>query len=287
MKFMKNGESVYEYAPSYSGKNILVSIDSSKSDTAMFVWDEYGHPLDDYEIIGAGSDIGVYDLCWRTRIELQKLFSGANILRVGIEDIITKKEAGYKGIEIHQSRYKITAVFDNLVFFFQIFHNQTPRMINNWSWKSSVLPEDLRKKDVKKGSTEYCKRLGNRWAGRNDNVTDAYCIGLYLLMSEKIESVYYLEYTEPGRVKYDYGIFPESFPLPSGSKNFIIKNNDTLQHNIETIANKVVTGQPGCVKADISLLSLEDVYSEHARFASNYKYTLVDNQVLVVVFRKE
>lgn len=285
MELFKNGTPVYEYTQTYSGQNILVSIDSSKSNTAMFVWDEYGYPIDDYEISGAGSDIDVYDLCWQTRIELEKLFSGSHILRVGIEDIITKKESGYKGLDIHQSRYKITAVFDNLIFFFQTYHNQTPRRINNWEWKSHVLPEEYRTKDHKKGSKDWCVALGNRWANRKDDVTDAYCIGLYLLMTEKIESVYKLDSTEPAKCKYDYGIFPIQFPVPANAKNFLIKNNDTLMHNIETIANRVKDKQPGCVKVPIELLTIEDVYSDKLKFNSTYKFDRDADEVLVVVYR--
>lgn len=285
MEFYKNGEPVYEYVPSYGGKNIFVSIDSSKSNTAMLVWDEYGFPLDDYEISGAGASVDVYDLCWKTRDELCKLFNGANILRVGIEDIITKNENGYKGLEVHQSRYKITAVFDNLMFFFQIYHGQTPRKINNQEWKSHVLPDDLRKASVHKGSTIFCERLGNRWAGRKDDVTDAYCIGLYLLMTEKVESYYPVDHTEPAQRGYEYGVFPITFPTPAGAKNFIIKNNDTLIHNIETVSNHVSSGQPGIFSVPIDLLTMEDVYSENIKFGGAYKFARDAEKVLVVVYR--
>lgn len=287
MELHKNDVPVYEFTPSYGGMNIYVSIDSSKSNTAMLVWDEFGYPIDDYEIAGAGSDIDVYDLCWQTREELRKLFTGANILKVGIEDIITKKEKGYKGIEIHQSRYKITAVYDNLIFFFQIYHNQTPRRINNWAWKADILPEDLRKQDVHKGSKEFCKRLGNRWANRKDDVTDAYCIGLHLIKTESVQSVHYLEYTEPGKVQFSYGIFPSSFPIPVESKQFRIKNNDTLQHNIETVANRIAAGQPGCLQVGTTMLSANDIYSDNVKYTQQYKFELADTEVLVVVFRKE
>ena len=46
----------------------------------------------DYEISGAGEDTDVYDLCTYTRKQLKSLFYEADILFVGIEDIITKKE---------------------------------------------------------------------------------------------------------------------------------------------------------------------------------------------------
>lgn len=287
MEFYKNGIAVGSYSQTYGSMNVVVSIDSSKSNTAMMVWDEYGNPMDDYEISGAGSDVDVYDLCWQTRKELKNLFNGANILRVGIEDIITKNEKGYKGIEIHQSRYKITAVFDNLIFFFQEYHNQTPRRINNQAWKAGVLPEHLRKKDIHKGSKLFCEMLGNRWAGRKDDVTDCYCIGLYMFMTEKFESSYAIESTVPFTGSYEFGIFPISFPIPANAKNFIIKNTDTLQHNIETIASRVRVGQPGCVKVVVGMLSIDDVYSDRVQYSKQYRYDKGCSEVLVVVFRKE
>lgn len=286
MELYKNESPVYSYEPSYSGKNIYVSIDSSKSNTAMFVWDEYGFPLDDYEISGAGSQVNVYDLCWQTRIELEKLFRGAHILRVGIEDIITKKEGGYKGIEIHQSRHKITAVFDNLVFFFQMFHNQTPRFINNQAWKAGVLPEEYRKRTHDKGSKDWLMDMGSRWGHRKDDVTDAYCIGLFLLRTENVESVYSIEHTEPAEHTFEYGIFPVEFPIPQGAKNFVIKNDDSLSHNIQTVSNRIAVGQAGCILVPVDLLTMDDVYSDEVKTNSIYKFHRGCENVLAIVFRK-
>lgn len=286
MQLFKNGVPVDSYEQSYGGKNILISIDSSKSNTAMFVWDEYGFPLDDYEINGEGSQVDVYDLCWETRINLERLFRGATVLKVGIEDIITKNEKGYKGLEIHQSRYKITAVFDNLIFFFQIYHNQTPRRINNMEWKASILPEEFRKHTHDKGSKDWCQSIGNRWADRKDDVTDAYCIGLHLLKTEDVESFYPLDHTEPSSHDYEYGIFPVSFPTPVGCKNFVIKNTDTLLHNVETISNRVSVGQPGVVKVPVTLLTMDDVYGDCLKYNQQYRFDRNCSEVLVVVYRK-
>lgn len=286
IKFYKNGEQVSGYTTSYSGKNIIISIDSSKSNTAMFVWDEFGYPLDDYEISGEGADVEVFQLCWDTRIQLENLLKGAKVLLVGIEDIITKSEKGYRGIEYHQSRHKITAVYDNLVFFFQIYHNMTPKLINNQTWKSHVLPEEFRKRDYDKGSKDWCKALGNRWANRKDDVTDAYCIGLYLLMSEKIEAFYSVDFTEPAKGTYTYGIFPSSFPLPAGSKKFVIKNNDTLQHNAATVSNKVDVGQPGVFTYPIDKLTLDELYSSEVLYNNEYKFNREDTSVQVIVYSK-
>ncbi len=285
----KNGIETDAYDTSYAGKNICVSIDSSKSNSAMFVWDEYGYVLDDYEISGAGKDVDVYDLCWQTREQLKVLFKDAKIIKVYIEDIITKNEKdaegkSYKGMSIHQSRAKITAVFNNFIFFFQDYHHVMPRLVNNWEWKSHILPKEFRKKDHDKGSLDWCKAQGNRYAERKDDVTDAWCIGLYMFMAEKIDATYIVDTVEPARGHYNYGIFPENFPIPEGSKKFEIQNKDSLIHNIETISNRIEKGQPGVVKLPVDALTFEDVYSGKVMFNNQYTFIRGTQNVLIIVY---
>lgn len=143
MILSRNGKVTPCYESIYAGKKLIIGIDSSKSNTAIVTCNEFGEELDDFEISGAGSNVNVYQLAWDTRNALKVLFKGADIMAVGIENIITKKEDGYKGIEVHQSRAKITCVFDNLIFFFQEFHGIMPILINNWDWKVSELPESF------------------------------------------------------------------------------------------------------------------------------------------------
>lgn len=285
MELFKNGMQVYEFVASYGGKKLIVSIDSSKSDTAMVVWDEYGHPLDDYEICGAGKEVDVYQLCWDTRKELDELFRGADIILVGLEDIITKKEKGYKGLEIHQSRAKITAVFDNFIFYFQDRFNIMPKLINNWSWKAGVLPEEYRKDSHRKGSQDWLTDIGSKWAGRNDNVTDAVCIGFYLIGHHEIEATYEVTSTAPALYSYDFGILPKTFKKPTGHKNFVIKNGDTLEHNLDAIANSISMGQTGCVIVPTESIPIEVIYSNRLKSSNVYKYDRYEKEVMIVVCR--
>lgn len=287
MQLFKNGNQVDSYQTSYSGRNIYISIDSSKSNSAMFVWDENSRPLDDYEISGAGADIDVYDLCYQTRQELKKLFYGANILKVGIEDIITKNEKGYKGLEIHQSRYKITAVFDSFIFYFQEYHHIMPIKINNWEWKSHILPEEYRTRDHKKGSKEWCVRLGNRWADRKDDVTDAYCIGLYLTRTEHVEVISKIEGTEPAKYEYEYIICPSSTPLNNSNiKHFTIQNNDTIIHNIETVSNRINNNMIGAFNIPISSIPIDLIYNSNIRYTDDHRFEKEDTEVTIIVSRK-
>ena len=117
LEFLKNGKS-YSIADStgmFSGKSIMIAIDSSKSNSALIVSDTSQNILADFEFRGGGKDIDVYDLCKHTRAYLKRIFKGASIAAVGMENIITKKEDNYHGLEIHYSRAVITAVFNNYI----------------------------------------------------------------------------------------------------------------------------------------------------------------------------
>lgn len=285
MELHKNGVPVYEYTPSYGGKKIIISIDSSKSNSAFVVWDEYGYPLDDYEISGAGSDIDVYLLCWDTRKELDKLLYGAEVILVGIEDIITKKENGQAALSIHQSRSKITAVFDNFIFYFQDRFNIDPIKVPNQSWKAGVLPEEYRKRSHKKGSKDWLTDIGSRWADRKDDVTDAVCIGMYLISNNKIEAAYKIDSTQPSNHPYDYVIFPKDYKRPNGSKLFVLANNDSLEHNLDTISNRIEVGQIGCILVPLEKIPIEIIYSDKLRTTNDYKYERHETELLIVVAR--
>lgn len=287
----KNGNVLYSFQPSYAGKNLVIAIDSSKSNTGMIVGTPDGTIIDDYEISGAGGDVDVYDLCRDTRAFLKEVFQGANIRFVGIEDIITKKEKdkegkSYKGIEIHKSRAKITAVFNNFIFFFEEFYGVRPTPVNNWSWKSDILPEEYRTRAHDKGSRDYFDYLGNRWAGRKDDVTDAVCIFLYIIRNNTIRAKEDIYQLMPSQCEYEYSIVPESFEIGSAAKEFGIHVFDTLDKIIGTVANKLKNGCIGYFSIPIENISLEDIYSDKLGYSNACRFNKVTDNVMIIVRRK-
>lgn len=285
MILSRNGEHVVEYMPEYGGKKIIIAIDSSKSNTAIAVSDVNGHILNDYEISGAGSDVDVYDLCRDTREALRQLFRGADIQLVGIEDIITKKENAYKGLEVHQSRAKITAVFNNLIFLFDDTFHIMPKLVPNQSWKAAILPEEYRKRTHKKGSKDWFDELGNRWAGRKDDVTDVICILLYLLKTEEVKVEYSIKDTKPAEYGYTYEIYPYSTSALDKCKKFIIENDDTLEHNMDTVVCSLEQGELGYFSIDISKVPLDLIYSDKLKSSALAAFTKTDKEVNVIVKR--
>ena len=286
MELYRNGIKVSNYEPLYSNKKIIVAIDSSKSNSAIVVGDTVGHVLDDFEINGSGAGVDVYDLCRETRAQLKNLFRGSDILLVGIEDIITKNEKGYKGIEIHQSRAKITTVWNNFIFFFDEFFDIMPVLVNNWAWKAGVLPEKYRTKNHDKGSKDWFMSLGNQWADRKDDVTDAVCIYLYLRKVTNIKPVYEIKEIQIPTHEYEFSIYPKSMTLPESVKAFIIANNGLLEHNMATVANSLEIGQLGYIEVPIEAVPIEWLYSSALKYSSKYSYDRNTEHVYIVIGRK-
>lgn len=310
MNIYKNGIPVDEYVPTYSNRKIVIGIDSSKSNSAIAVADEFGNILDDYEIDGAGGDIDVYDLCAFTRTQLKSLFRGADILLVGIEDIITKNYKGFddkgndknykgssdkrsgkkyshvSGLDVHHSRHVITAVFDNFIFLFEEFFGIRPIRINNWDWKVGILPEQYRTREHHKGSQDWFNDLGNRWAGRKDDVTDVVCITLFLFKKKKIKAVYEVKETAPATVAYKFAILPISYPINDNVKEFVINNTDSIEHNLDAIANRSDVGRVSVVKVKLSSIPMSMLYSGVVTSTQNFKYNRYTEEVLILLERK-
>ena len=286
MEIYRNGIKVSEYEPLYSNKKIIVAIDSSKTNSALVVGDTMGHILDDFEISGGGGKVDVFDLCRDTRTQLKNLFRGADILLVGIEDIITKNERGYKGIEIHQSRAKITAVWNNFIFFFDEFFGIMPILVNNWAWKSHVLPEEYRTKNHAKGSKDWFQSIGNQWADRKDDVTDAVCIYIYLRQVMNIKPIYEIKEIQPPTHAYEYALYPCTLALSDKMKTFEIANNGTLEHNIGTMSNMLEDNQVGYVKVPIESIPLTWLYSDVLKYSAQCTYERKTDWVYVVVGKK-
>lgn len=278
----QNGYVVDNYDSHYEGMNIIIAIDSSKSNTAIIVGDTTGRVLDDYEISGAGEDINVYDLGKYTRVQLRRLFDGANILYVGIEDIITKKENGYNGLSIHKSRYKITHVFDSIIIMFQDYFNIMPHLINNNTWKVSTLPAEYRTRSHKKGSKDFLMDIGSEFGHRKDDVCDAYCIYGYILSANNFKTIESIKLTRPTQKKYAYVIYPEDVDIP-GSKWFDVYNNDSLQMNVETVAENIDNDTIGLFKWDTNKLSIDDIYSDKLSLFGSSIFGRNDKQVVICV----
>ena len=285
MVLKKNGIIVQGYEPWYRDKKIAIAIDSSKTNTAIIVGDIYGNVLDDYEIDGK-SDKDVTLLAFGHRRELRNLFEGAKIQLVGIENIITKKEehSGRNPLDIHMSRWKITHIFDSLICFFQDNHNVNPELVNQWDWKTDTLPEEYRKREHKKGSLDYMKDTGSKYAYRSDDVTDAYCIYVHLSRKHGYKNVKEIEEPCAADKPYSCGIYPLSTKIPTSAKQFKWNEELTYKQNCDTMVfNTTYTEQWSYAMVDVQCIELADIYN----YSKGNNHELREDKVYVFCKIKE
>lgn len=261
MVLKKNGVIVNGYVPTYANKKIAIAIDSSKTNTAIVVGDTHGNVIDDYEIEGK-NDVDVLALCYNQRRQLKLLFEGAKIDSVGIEDIITKKSDNRtSGIDVHKSRFKITAVFMSIIMFFQDAFEITPLQINNMSWKNATLPEEYRKKTHKKGSLDYEKDIGSKYAYRSDDVTDAVHIYEYMCMKLGYNNVYKVEEPCQTNKLYSYGFISTSVVIPTSAMHFELNPELSIKQNCDTMVNAMSSGcEMSYATVAVKDIPIEEIY---------------------------
>lgn len=258
-----NNQRVYDIVqPRYAGKELIVAIDSSKSNSAMAVADNRGNLIDYIELNGKTDGTAEEDtlhLCQVERETLKVIFQGAKFKYVGIENIITKRtekkktgnssqdnRQGRNGMTEHESRFKITAVFMSFISFFQDNFNITPELINNWSWKASILPEQFRHKDVHKGSLEYFKSINSKYKYCTDDVTDAICILMYLCKIHNVKTGVEIKEPELSSFKHKVILTCKSFKTNRKEELFYVNENLTLEQNINTMSSRI-GNDPHCV----------------------------------------
>lgn len=257
----------------YRGKRIAISVDSSKTNTAIYVMNGQTYKgLDVFEFSGDKVK-DVLELIKDQREMMSKIFDGAIITDFGIEDIITRKEGkqgtGRNGLDYHHSRYVITAVFISIIVWLQDTFNIQPGLIPNQSWKAAILPEELNKRGVYKGSVEYVKGIHPEWiinGTKNDDVADAVCIGIYmklragLTIDSEVEEV--PSYKEYKKNNFKCMLYP--IDLKFGDKKniqfFIDYEFESLEEVAIKIANRLEVGTYGWAEIPISKVNIEDIY---------------------------
>lgn len=260
-----NNQVVQHPLPKYEGKEIIVAIDSSKRNSAFTVGDFNHRVLDYYEFNGTEdgtTELDTLKLCQVQRKALTQIFKGSMPKIVGIENIITKTNNGKEtGISVHQSRFKITAVFMSFISFFQDNFDITPELVNNQTWKAAVLPETFRSREYHKGSLAYFKSIKSPYQYCSDDVTDSICIFEYLCKVHKItKSVKILE-PEAARGHYDAVLVSPGRDSLKTPVLFEYNPQLTFQQNVIVMGNGISDKQSAITAVMTEWLSLDEIYA--------------------------
>lgn len=265
---------------SYGGEVVIV-FDPGKTNMAMIIGTPDGTVLNHIEFSGNNRGNGpVMDTtiyCNEVKEFLRKYLQKARIWFVATEATILKK-----GRDYYHSNQVLNEVRANLLQFFLSEYGIHVEEINNWSWKSHILPEGYRSQKFK-GSKKWFHDVNPTSPYNfyfNADMTDCVCIYWYVVEYMCTNYTMICNRSEVAISQYKYTIVPKSFS--TGSKVTVVQFNNvfSLAQNIAYYTNRIL--HSFVMEVPVDCFELKDIYGNVQMFE---KGNLWDKTVKVVVCR--
>lgn len=265
---------------SYGGE-VVVVFDPGKTNMAMIVGTPNGTILNHLEFSGNNRGNGpVMDTtlyCNEVKEFLRKYLSNVRIWMAATEATILKR-----GCNHYHSNQVLNEIRANLLQFFLEEFNVHVEEINNWSWKSHILPEGYRSNKFK-GSKKWFHDINPTSPYNfyfNADMTDCVCIYWYVVDYMCKTYTMICNRNEVAVCPYKYTIVPKDFP--TGEKVTVVQYNGTfgLSANLAYYANRIL--HSFVMEVPTSCFELKDIYTNAQMFE---KGNLWDKAVKVVVCR--
>lgn len=269
----------------YAG-DLVVVIDPGKTNMAVAISTPKKQVLKHFEFSGNNRGRGpVMDTtlyCEEFRAFLKAYLGNANLFIVAIEEAVTYKK-GNSPYNYHQSNLCLTEIRSNVLNFFLEEFGIKVIEVNNWAWKSRVLPEGYRSQS-EKGSKRMFEELLPELPYKDyfaADMTDVICILWFVCDTYCSGYVVYCNKRESGLGSYTYTFVPKDLPAYKALPEFGYNKNFTLEDNINYYTNRVF--KPFSLVLEMSEIDPDIVY-EHSSWFSDKN--LQDKEVRVVIIRK-
>ena len=273
------GDSVHPLE--YTG-DIVITFDPSKTNTAMIIGTPDKEVLNVLEFSGNNRSRGpVIDttlFCEQVKQFLRQYLCHANLYKVGIEKTILPrgKKANYHSVTV------LNEIRSNLLSFFLEQFQMHVIEINNWSWKSAMLPEGYRS-PYEKGSKRYFTTFmpDSEWSKYYEaDVTDCLCMFWYMCEKSCADYTVYCNRVEQSFTGYTYTYVPADSIICSDLRAVAFNDRFSLEDNLSFYSNRILV--PFYLEVDSSILDFRDVYGKSMCFTKN---NLKDTRVKVVAKR--
>lgn len=255
MRVRKNNSTVFYFhsgdyvEPLQCAEPVLVVTDPSKQNMALLVGSLYQSKVI-YEFSGKDMNdraIDTVDYCIEIREFMTKLLKDCDILEFSQEEAIDKK-----GLEYFKSSLVLRDIRAFSIVTALDLTGRKPHFINNWTWKTDILPDGYRSQK-EKGSVRYlADYVDPIYATYTDDVTDVICMYMHrrktLTKGMKITCVA----SEDKKSDYKYYITDKSH-VKDSMKEFKYNPSFTMKDNLNYFTNR--TKGAGYAKLDLSKVS--------------------------------
>lgn len=260
--------------------DVIVAVDPSKTNMAVVIGSPFGEIYSILEFTGnnrrRGPVMDTTKYCSDFADYLKRYLAPARVVDVGVEKAITKK-----GMEHHHSNMTLTEIRGKLLGLFEEEYGFPAYQVevNNYSWKSAVLPEGYRGHN-EKGSKRFMRdRFPNSPLCNyfEADVTDVVCIywykiakykGKYNIVCNKSEKPIYIP---------KFALYPSWMDRAENMLSFKYNPHFTLEENAIFYANR--TSQTGIAVAPLDAFTYEEIY----KYSSSF--TEAGNDIRVIVTR--
>ena len=252
--------------------DLIIAIDPSKTNMACILGTPNGQILRHVEFSGnnrkKGPVMDTSDYCNEVRAYLRELLHGCCLYMSGIEAPITKK-----GMEHHHSAMVLKEIHGIMMNLFIEEFRAKPIAINNWSWKSAMLPDGYRS-PYAKGSKLYFQRH-NPESPYNfyfeADMTDVYFIYYYMVNHLCKDYHMICNRTEEKMFDYNYLLrgFNEEIKMPECQYNHMY----TFEDNLVYYTNRLL--QPVKMRVPVCCLTVNTIY-EHTYMFDDPVYPYQD-----------
>lgn len=273
------GDSVH--ALEYSG-DVVIVIDPSKTNLALIVGTPMRQILNVLEFSGNNRGRGpVMDTtmyCEELRYFLRAYLEKCNLYAVGIEQTILPKgkTAHYHSVTVQNE------IQANLLAFFLDEFRVTAIKVNNWSWKSHVLPDGFRS-PKEKGSKRYFQTYfpDSPYTYYHEaDVTDCICIFWYLCDTKCGSYTLYCNRVEHSLSGFKYTFFPVNSAVGEGLQEVLFNQRFTFDENLAYYSNRILS--TFVLKMDTVDVPIDHIYGHSMLFTRDNVH---DKQVKVVATR--
>lgn len=226
----------------------MIVIDPGKTNLAMFIASTYGSVLSYVEC--SGKDCDTTDYCADLRRFIQRYCEKLDIRYAGVEQAVA-----YEGMKYYRSQMVLTEVRANILAFFHDIYGIKAIEINNYSWKSAVLPQGYRGHS-EKGSLRYFNERG-QFLGVTHDVTDCFC--MYLYMQERLGLKDELYCLNADVTSVGYELLIAKVGQFNVEKKFKYNRSFTVSQNIAYYLNRI-SYKEFSLTVPVECLSLEEIY---------------------------
>lgn len=279
MLVVDNNKSAYFWSRScdvqplnYHGEVVIV-FDPSKTNCAMFIGTPTGEEIYTIEFSGNNRRRGPVEdttmYCAELRAFLSQFLQNVTVYVAAIEQAILVKNSERKKNFNYNTTMTLTEIRSTLCGFFIDQFNVKVLEINNWSWKSHVLPQGYRsqsEKGSKRFIRDYYPDSPLNYYFEAD-MTDCYCIYLFVVDSFCSNYTVFCNKVEVCNYKLETWLCPVSMPLETSMPSAVYNDRYSLEDNLAYYANRIA--KPFVMRIPVNILELQNIYGHISRFTTS------------------